>query len=250
MSLLAAPANELAIWHDVECGAYRADLDIWSELAANCGGPVLELGAGTGRVALTLARAGHAVTAVDHAPALLAELAARALAEGLAVEAIEADVSSLALSREFSLVIAPMQLLQVLADAGRRAGALRAMRRHLEAGGVGAAAIVEAGAEASTASADAEPLPDVREVDGWVYSSLPIAVSSDGTAIESKRLRQRVSPDGGLSERSHVDRLLSVDADELEQEARGAGLRPLGRRVIPSDDLFLGATVCTWGACS
>jgi len=52
-----------AIWHDIECGAYTADLPLWEELAA--GGAVLDVGAGTGRVALRLARAGCAMTAVD-----------------------------------------------------------------------------------------------------------------------------------------------------------------------------------------
>jgi SAM-dependent methyltransferase len=247
MSPLPAPANELAIWHDVECGAYRSDLVIWTELAAECGGPILELGAGTGRVALTLARAGHAVMAVDNAPALLAELRARAPADTVAVETIEADVRSLALDREFALVIAPMQLLQVLTDAADRHAALHAMHRHLRPGGVAAAAIVEVGADAAPSpTALAEPLPDVREVGGWVYSSLPVEVGANGTVIEARRLRQRVSPDGELSEQLHVDRLVSIDADELDREAAAIGLQPLRRLHIPSDDLFVGATVCAW----
>ena len=42
------------IWHDVECGAYVADLPLWRELAAACEGPILDVGAGTGRVTLDL----------------------------------------------------------------------------------------------------------------------------------------------------------------------------------------------------
>ena len=246
MSPLTAPANELAIWHDVECGAYRSDLDIWTELAAECGGPILELGAGTGRVALTLARAGHGVTAVDHAPALLAELQARTRAEALEVDAVEADVRSLALAREFALVIAPMQVLQILDGEAERHAALRAMRSHLRADGVAATAIIEAG-ETAPSPAAAEPLPDVREVDGWIYSSLPVSVRADATAIEATRLRQRVSPDGELTEQTHVDRLLNIDADQLDREATAAGLVRRERRLIPDDAAFVGATVCTWG---
>jgi tRNA G46 methylase TrmB len=47
-----------AIWHDVECGSYQADLPLWEELAQRAQGAVLELGCGTGRVALHLARRG------------------------------------------------------------------------------------------------------------------------------------------------------------------------------------------------
>ena len=49
------------IWHDLECGGYRADLPLWRELAEHEGSPVLDVGAGTGRVALDLARRGHEV---------------------------------------------------------------------------------------------------------------------------------------------------------------------------------------------
>jgi len=52
------------IWHDVECGGYEGDLALWRELAA-AGGPILDLGCGTGRVALDLARRGHRVHGLD-----------------------------------------------------------------------------------------------------------------------------------------------------------------------------------------
>ena len=47
------------IWHDIENGSYSADLPLWLELAAEAGGPVLDLGAGTGRVARALHGGGH-----------------------------------------------------------------------------------------------------------------------------------------------------------------------------------------------
>ena len=66
--------SSAVVWHDVECGAYRADLPVWLELAAEHGAPILEVGAGTGRVALELARADYQVTALDHDSDLLGEL--------------------------------------------------------------------------------------------------------------------------------------------------------------------------------
>ena len=62
------------IWHDLECGYYELDLPLWRELADGARGPVLDIGAGTGRVALDLARRGHEVVALDRDAELLAAL--------------------------------------------------------------------------------------------------------------------------------------------------------------------------------
>ncbi len=76
--------NLAALWHDLECGGYREDLPTWRALAAETGGPVLDVGAGTGRVTLDLAAQGVAVVGLDREEALLAALAHRAA--GLEVE--------------------------------------------------------------------------------------------------------------------------------------------------------------------
>ena len=68
-----APAASVA-WHDAENGSYDADLFLWRELAESAHGPVLDLGAGTGRVAADLAAHGHEVVALDADAGLLAVL--------------------------------------------------------------------------------------------------------------------------------------------------------------------------------
>jgi SAM-dependent methyltransferase len=230
-----------AIWHDVECSGYTADLAVWEELIEPLEGPVLDLGCGTGRVALHLARRGCDVWAADADPPLLEELAARAAAEGLAVRAICADVRSLELDRRFGLVIAPMQLLQMLGGrAGRRAALERAVA-HLARGGRVAAAIVERAATHLRGPTAA--LPDVRERDGWVYSSLPVAVGTDEGDVEIRRWRQAVSPDGALSEEEHIDVLDALDAGALEAEGAAVGLQRGGRLEIPPADGYLGSVV-------
>ena len=65
------------LWHDIECSGYDEDLPLWRALAAEADGPVLDVGAGTGRVSLDLAARGVAVVALD-AEASLLEVASEA----------------------------------------------------------------------------------------------------------------------------------------------------------------------------
>ena len=107
----SAPAGEGAIWHDVECAAYTADLRVWESLADRCGDPVLELGAGTGRLAIHLARHGHRVIGLDYDEELIA--AQRERAAGLAVTPLLADARRFELPEPVALALAPMQFLPV-----------------------------------------------------------------------------------------------------------------------------------------
>lgn len=227
-----------AIWHDAENGAYSADLPLWEELAGNADGPVLDLGCGTGRVALHLARRGHATVGLDRDPELIAALAERA--DGLPLRAVVGDAQRFELEQEVALVLAPMQLAQLLPDSAARVECLRRVASHLPAGGRAALAIVE---ELPLESEGPPPLPDVREVDGWIYSSLPLDAVDIGEEIVIQRLRQTVSPAGELSEEENEIRIRTLRADQLEREGAAAGLVPLPRRGIAPTDLHVGSTV-------
>lgn len=230
------------IWHDAENGAYSGDLALWEELAAEADGTVLDLGCGTGRVALHLARRGHTTVGVDLDPELIAALAERA--EGLPLRAVVGDARSFELDEEIALALAPMQLAQLLADSAERVECLECIGRHLAPDGRVALSIVERLPEAAEGP---PPLPDVREADGWVYASLPIDAVDIGEEIVIQRLRQTVSPEGELSEEENEIRIRTLAAEELEREAVAAGLVPLPRREIPPTDLHVGSTVVVLG---
>ena len=227
------------IWHDAENGAYSGDLTLWEELAAAAGGgPILDLGCGTGRVALHLARRGHQTVGVDLDPELIAALAERA--EGLPLRAVVGDVRRFELGEEVALALAPMQLAQLLADGAERTESLACIASHLRPGGRIALSIVES---LPVAAEGPPPLPDVREVDGWVYSSLPLDAVDIGEEIVIQRLRQTVSPAGELSEEENEIRIRTLTATELEDDGIEAGLKPLPRRRIAPTDLHVGSTV-------
>jgi SAM-dependent methyltransferase len=229
------------IWHDVECGGYAQDLSLWRSLADEHGDPVLDVGAGTGRIALDLARRGHEVVALDHDPALVAELARRA--SGLSVTAIAADARDFDLKRQFGLCIVPMQTIQLLGGVAGRRAFLDCAGRHLQPAGLLAMAIAPELELFEVVDGDFAPLPDIREVDGVVYSSLPTAVRSDSEGFLLERRRERISASGSRSVEQDVIRLDRLTGDELESEARAAGLRPAGRAAVAATDDYVGSEV-------
>jgi SAM-dependent methyltransferase len=232
-----------AIWHDVENGAYAADLALWERLAAEGAGPVLELGAGTGRVTLELAGHGHDITALDSSQALIGSLRSRADAAGLEIETEVADARDFNLGRRFATILAPMQFAHIVGGGDGRARMLAAVSRHLNPGGTLAAALLDEEAVAEQLSGP-PPLPDVREVDGWVYSSLPTEVIATRSGYEVRRLRQSVSPTGELSERTDSIHLDTLSPAELEAEAATAGLEARERIPIAATADHVGSVVC------
>jgi SAM-dependent methyltransferase len=230
------------IWHDVECGGYEGDLSLWRELAEASGSPILDLGCGTGRVALDLARQGHRVRGLDLDPELVGAFNDRATAAGLPAGATAADAREFDLGEEFAMVLAPMQFVQVLGGASERLACLRSARRHLPPGGPLAVAIVD-GMPDELVEEAAPPLPDTREIDGWVYSSLPLDAGLDGGTIIVRRLRQTVSPTGGLTDELDEIPLRLLAVETVEAEAVEAGFSPRGRREIPPTDSHVGSVV-------
>src|SRR3954464_15422729 len=95
-------------WPEGGRGGYDSDLPLWGELAADAPDGVLDVGAGTGRVAIPLARAGHSVTALDNDAVLLEELSLRA---GGLVNTLVADAADFTLDPPVSLIIVPMQTI-------------------------------------------------------------------------------------------------------------------------------------------
>jgi SAM-dependent methyltransferase len=222
------------VWHDLENGGYVEDLALWRELAG--AGPVLDLGCGTGRVALDLAARGVPVVGLDIDEALLAELRERA--RGLPVETIRADARDFALGRRFPVILAPMQTVQLLGGAAGRAGFLRCAKAHLEPGGVFAIAI----ADTIETFEDMEAvLPDVREDGGTVYFSQPVSIRDQGDRFEIEFVREVVDAGGGRSTGRNVIHLDRLDADRLEAEANGFTV--LERRTVPATDAYVGSTV-------
>jgi SAM-dependent methyltransferase len=230
--------SSAVVWHEVEHGGYDADLPLWRELAEAADGPILELGAGTGRVAIALAAKGHDVVALDSDQDLLAALAERAPT----VTRVTADARDFELDVTFSLVLAPMQLVQIVGGHAGRVAMLDRVRAHLTADGLFAAALARP-LDAIPEGDASPPLPDILERDGWVFSSQPVSVQERNGCVVVTRRRQAVSPAGELEEQLVEIGLDVVGIEEFEHELSVAGFRDLERRQVAETSDHIGSTV-------
>ena len=246
--------NRAVIWHDLECGGYEQDLPLWRELAAAHAPPpagrVLDIGAGTGRVALTLAQAGHNVVALDLDADLLAALRERAARDALNVTTLQGDARKLDIDGErFSLCAVPMQTIQLFGGEAARREFIQAAGDHLTEQGVLAIAIAATKdfEEFQWHDGDPFPLPDILERDGVVYCSQPTAVRREGTRFVLERRREVIDAAGGRDQSQDVIALDTVTASAIEEAGQRAGLTPLGvRRIAPTTE-HIGSEVVLLG---
>ena len=118
----------------------RRDVRFWQDMATRANGPVLELGCGTGRVTLPIARAGAQIVGVDRSAEMLAHARRRVRRAkyGRRVSLVRSDIRSLPFrtSTRFDLVMAPYGILQSLVREADLKATLESVSRVLSAGGV------------------------------------------------------------------------------------------------------------------
>lgn len=137
----AASYSTTARFYDqVYADVAPSDLEFYLELARDCGGPVLELGCGTGRVVLPLARAGFRVTGVDSSAEMLKQLRAKLADEPDEVQKrvalVEGTMEGADLGEKFALVTMPFRAFQHMLTVEQQQAALATVTRHLAKGGL------------------------------------------------------------------------------------------------------------------
>jgi SAM-dependent methyltransferase len=126
---------EDAAYYDLAYKRRRHDVDFYVEVARKAGGPVLELGVGTARVALALARAGVETVGIEPVPEMLER--ARQKREDLpkAAQALlslrSGDARSLRLRKQFKLVTAPFNVFMHLYTRKDLERAFATVHKHL-----------------------------------------------------------------------------------------------------------------------
>jgi SAM-dependent methyltransferase len=164
------------------------DVAFYVEEAVRSGGPVLELGVGTGRIAVPVAAAGIEVVGVDTSAGMLEVARERAELAGVELDLRRGDMRDPPVDGAFPLVAIPFRsLLHMETDADRRE-ALRAVARHLAPAGRLIFDVFTPGAEdiADTHGRWLEREPGIWERADWNEGSRTLILRVRGTDTESE----------------------------------------------------------------
>lgn len=123
--------------YDALAGDYAraGELNFYTRLGARFGGPILELGAGTGRLTIPLAECGFSVTGLELDAAMLALGRKKAAERGAEVTWVEADACRFDLGRQFPLVFLPHNTIAHFLDRASVEALFASVHRHLAPGG-------------------------------------------------------------------------------------------------------------------
>lgn len=130
--------DRFARFYDLDYEPFQDDVPLYLGFAERTGGPLLELGCGTGRLLVPLARAGFEVTGVDMSTAML-EIARRKVTSARLtdrVTLVQADMREIQLTQRFRLAFVAINSFMHLTALEDQLAALRAVHRHLLPGGL------------------------------------------------------------------------------------------------------------------
>lgn len=134
---MANPLPSLPELFDVDYGDFAEDLDFYRQLAKRTDGPVLELGVGTGRVAIPLAADGTDVWGIDDDDAMLEQAQANGGAQGVhGIRLERADMRDFTLDQSFGLIYAGMGAFHHLLTRDDQRACLRCVAEHLSPDGI------------------------------------------------------------------------------------------------------------------
>jgi SAM-dependent methyltransferase len=226
-------ADALARLYDLDLTEDPGDIDLYLALASRTGGPILEIAAGSGRVALPLAHAGYEVTAVDIDPAMLARAGDAATEAGtdvrVRIDLVEADLIDLKLAggARFHLAILALNSILLLETREMQQAALDTMARHLEPGGLAVVDVWLPSADELARYDGRIGLEYVREdpESGLLVTKSASAQHEPATGHVRLTAIYEEGEQGGAPRRwVREDRLRLLNADELRAMAEAAGL--------------------------
>lgn len=226
-----------AAFYDWEYRQRREDVDFYRMLAAERGGPVLDLGCGSGRLLGPLRRDGLKVLGVDLSATMLARARGRAVYgnEGYGATLLaRADLRALPLRGPFPLIVMAFHTIQHIVDDGELVAMLRSIRELLGPKGWFAFDIFYPRpdwlAHPSNRRFDHVLFRYPKEQQGYEYS-VSHRMDHQRRALHMRFHYRRVSPTGVVADRGTIVRLChrQLSPDEVSDLLERAGLTILSR---------------------
>ena len=180
--------DRIARLYDPWSASVVEDVDFYVGESVRSGGPVLELGVGTGRIAVPIAAAGIRVVGVDSSEGMLSIAREQARQAGVELDLRFGDLRDPPVDEEFALVVIPFRtLLHMQTDADRRA-ALRAVRARLPEGGRFVFDVFTPGADdiAETHGRWLEREPGIFERADWDEDARTLVLRVSGNGAEAE----------------------------------------------------------------
>lgn len=236
----------------------RPDIEFFMDLAQESGGPILEVGCGTGRVLIPTARAGLQITGLDLSQHMLD--VCRQVLENEPPEVqdrvtlIQNDMRNFSLGKTFSLVTTPFRPFQHLLTVEDQISCLTSIRNHLEPGGALILDIFNPSLQALTADNLGEEIglePEFTTPEGIKVLRFDKAVSRDliNQIIQVELIYYLTHPDGRKERLVHAfplrylfrfeaEHLLSLCGFEVEDLYADYQKNPLGS-AYPGELIFV-----------
>lgn len=216
-----------AAFYDAMHDSFRDDIELWQAYAGRTDRAVLEVGCGTGRIAVELALQGHEVTGIDPSRAMLERARRRAEERGAEVRFIEGRVLDLVLEREqYGFIVVPLDVFLYCRDGKEQRGTLAALAEALTFDGTlaidlpGPGQWLDPATNGQPVLAFAGTTEEGAAFECW-------HVHEDDLAEQVRTLRvayETVGEDGTVRRKTSLHRLRYVGRWEMEYLLDAAGL--------------------------
>jgi SAM-dependent methyltransferase len=132
--------DAFARFYDLEYGLKDDDIAFYLDIADQYGSPILEIGVGTGRIAMALAQAGFTVWGIDNSAPMLKKAARKRdrLASPLRKRVVlkQNDMRAFRLRKSFRCAIIPFRAFLHNLSVQEQLATLRGIHRHVQPGGI------------------------------------------------------------------------------------------------------------------
>ena len=223
------PYAAIAHIYEAEHAGWDDDLEMYTAFARRAGGPVLDLGCGSGRVAVPLAVAGFEVQGFDASDALLTIAHGKARDQGVTVKLQRADVRRLSTNVTYGLVLCSLDTFLHLQSSEDQLDTLEAVHAVLRPGGMFVVDLFHPVLERLAARDGVLRLQSTfpGPGDATVIHLVGWEIDPGTQTIVATHIYDLASPEGSLQRRTTTMRLRYVHRYEMEQALRATGFRQI-----------------------